>query len=147
MKKTWFQKSDNHLEDQLVDVGAATLKIITKIQVSKEKKIKFKKQCKKMVIGILINFQEHSPSKYSLIRNSLSLVLQTIVQQSEESCLRFRSGKLISCTHWTRSLLKWQTLQRINLINLSKQLVLRIKNRFFYVTLQRTTSIHSLAYI
>ena len=24
MKKTWFQNSDNHLEDQLVDVGAAT---------------------------------------------------------------------------------------------------------------------------
>ena len=23
MKKTWLQNSDNHLEDQLVDVGAA----------------------------------------------------------------------------------------------------------------------------
>ena len=53
--------------------------------------------------------------------------------QSEESCLRFRSGKLISCTHWTRSLLKWQTLQRINLINFSKQLVLSLKNRFFFL--------------
>ena len=54
MKKTWLQNSDNHLEDQLADVGAATKKIIDKIQVSSEKKTKFKKQCKKMAIGILI---------------------------------------------------------------------------------------------
>ena len=26
MKKTWLQNSDNHLEDHLVDVGAATKK-------------------------------------------------------------------------------------------------------------------------
>ena len=26
MKKTWLQNSDNHLEDQLVDVGAAAKK-------------------------------------------------------------------------------------------------------------------------
>ena len=44
-----------------------------------------------MVIDILIKFQEHSPLKYSLIRNSLSLVPKTIEHQSEESCLKFRS--------------------------------------------------------
>ena len=39
MKKTWLQNSDNHLEDhQLVDVAAATKKIIDKIQVSTEKR-------------------------------------------------------------------------------------------------------------
>ena len=38
MKKTWLQNSDNHLEDQLVDVGADTKKIIDKIQVSSEKR-------------------------------------------------------------------------------------------------------------
>ena len=43
-----------------------------------------------MVIGILIKFQEHSPFKYSLIRNSSSLVPKTIVRQSEESCVKFR---------------------------------------------------------
>ena len=44
-----------------------------------------------MVIGILIKFQEDSPLKYFLIRNSLSLVPKTILRQSEEPCLRFRS--------------------------------------------------------
>ena len=39
-KKTWLQNSDNHLEDQLVDAGAATQK---KIQVSTEKKDQIQK--------------------------------------------------------------------------------------------------------
>ena len=62
-----------------------------KIKYLRKKKTKLKKQCKKMVIGILIKFQEHSPLKYSLVRNSSSLVSKAIVHQSGESCLRFRS--------------------------------------------------------
>ena len=70
MKKTWLQNSDNHLEGQLVGVGAATKKKKKKkIQVSMGKKTRFKKQGKKMVIAILIKFQERLPLKYSLIRN------------------------------------------------------------------------------
>ena len=69
MKKTWLENSDNHLEGQLVGVGAATKKKKKKIQVSMGKKTRFKKQCKKMVIAILVKFQEQSPLKYSLIRN------------------------------------------------------------------------------
>ena len=44
-----------------------------------------------MVIGILIKFQEHSPLKYSHIRNFSSLLPKAIVHQNEQSCLRFRS--------------------------------------------------------
>ena len=76
-KKTWLQNSDNHLEDQLVDAGAATKK--KKFKYLQKKKTKFKKQCKEMVIGIFIKFQEHSPLNYSLIRNSSSLVPETTV--------------------------------------------------------------------
>ena len=92
-KKTWLQNSDNHLEDQLVgdqDAGAAKKKK-KKFKYVQKKKTKFKKQCKKMVIGIFIKLQEHSPLNYSLIRNSSSLVPETTVHQSEESSLRFRS--------------------------------------------------------
>ena len=44
-----------------------------------------------MVIGILINFLEHSPWKYYLIGNSSPLVAKTNVHWSEESYLGFRS--------------------------------------------------------
>ena len=43
-----------------------------------------------MIIG-LIKFREDSPLKYSLVRNYSSLVPKTVVRQSGESCLRFRS--------------------------------------------------------
>ena len=75
-------KLDNHLEGQLVDVGAATKIIIDKIQVSTEKRTKFKRECKKMVISILIKFQEYSSLKYSPIKNSSSFVPKTVVRQS-----------------------------------------------------------------
>ena len=50
MKKTWLQNSDNHLEDQLVDVGAAAAaaaKKIDEIQVSTEKRPNSKNNLKR----------------------------------------------------------------------------------------------------
>ena len=55
LKKTWLKNSDNHLEDQLVNAGVSTKKII-KFKYLPEKKTKLKKkkkQCKKMAISIL----------------------------------------------------------------------------------------------
>ena len=37
MKKTWLQNSDNHLEDQLVDVGAAAKKKSMKFKYLRKK--------------------------------------------------------------------------------------------------------------
>ena len=47
MKKTWLQNSDNHLEDQLVDVGAAAA-------AAKKKSMKFKYLRKKDQIQKII---------------------------------------------------------------------------------------------
>ena len=53
-KKTWLTNSDNHLEDQLVNAGVSTKKIIKfKYLPEKKTKLKKKKQCKKMAISIL----------------------------------------------------------------------------------------------
>ena len=42
MKKEWLSKTNNHLE-----AGAVTKDILDKTQISFEKKLKFKKDCKK----------------------------------------------------------------------------------------------------
>ena len=99
-----------------------------------------------MVVGIVIKFQEYSLLEYSLVRNSSSLLPKTSVRQVKNHA-KDSDHQLISCTHWTRSQVKWQAMQKINLINLAKQLVLSAKHRFSNLTLRRTISVHSLAYI
>ena len=58
VKVNWFNGEENQLEDDLVDLGAATNDILKKTQVAVEKKRKFRNQCKKMVLNILFKLQE-----------------------------------------------------------------------------------------
>ena len=69
MKVNWFNDEENQLEDDLVDLGAATNDVLKKTQVAVEKKRKFRNQCKKMVLNILLNLQERLPSRYGIVIN------------------------------------------------------------------------------
>ena len=91
MKKEWLVDKNNHLENALIDVGAATKDKLDNVLVSLEKKKTFKGECKLMVLDILRKLQERSPLRYSIVRNCSSLVPKNMVLHREESTLRFRS--------------------------------------------------------
>ena len=91
MSLKWLSDSKNHLEDGLVDVGAATKDILDRTQVSNEKKQLFKRDCKCLVLNVLLKLQERSPLKYWVLRNSSTLCPRNMVCLSEESSFRFRT--------------------------------------------------------
>ena len=73
LNEKWVKDVSNQLEEDLVDLDAATKDLFTKTQISVEKKWKFKNDCKQIVISIILRLQERSPLKYSIIRNSSAL--------------------------------------------------------------------------
>ena len=91
MSLKWLSDSKNHLEDGLVDVDAATKDILDRTQVSNEKKRSFKRDCKSLVLNVLLKLQERSPLKYCVLRNSSALCPRNMVRLSEESSFRFRT--------------------------------------------------------
>ena len=91
MKRKWLLDTANHLEESLVDLGAATKDRLDQTKVSNEKKQAFKKECKSFILNVLLKLQEHCPLKYSILRNASSLSLQNMVRSNQECSLRFRA--------------------------------------------------------
>ena len=91
LKLKWLCDESNHLEDGLIDVGAATKDLLQKVEVSFERKRKFKGECKKIVVDLLIKIREKSPLNYCLVRNAASLNPINMIKESENSSIRFRS--------------------------------------------------------
>ena len=58
LKEKWIQDVNNQLEKDLIDLGAATKDLPAKTQVSAEKKRKFKKDYKQIIITIILKLQE-----------------------------------------------------------------------------------------
>ena len=83
LKKKWLTDESHHLEDGLVDLGAATKNLLEKTQVSFERKRKFKGECKKIVLNLLL-FCENLPLNYCLLRNASSLSLINMVREQKK---------------------------------------------------------------
>ena len=73
-----------HLEDGLVDLGAAVKGLSEKAEILAEKERKFKGESKKLVLG------EKSPINYAFVRNASCLAPTNIIWQPEQSCICFR---------------------------------------------------------
>lgn len=84
--KSLCEKS-NHLEDNLKDVGVATEDLLQKVEILLERKRKFKGDCKKIVLDLLINIREESPLNYCLVRNATSLNPINIIREPENSSI------------------------------------------------------------
>ena len=52
-------KTKHHLEDGLGDLRDATKDLLKKIQISAERKRKFKGLCKQLVLGLVLEFGEN----------------------------------------------------------------------------------------
>ena len=90
LKKKWLTDESHHLEDGLVDLGAATKNLLEKTQVSFERKRKFKGECKKIVLNLLLLICEKSSLNYCLVRNASSLSPINMVRDPEKSSICFR---------------------------------------------------------
>ena len=54
MKKEFLTNPNNQLEEYLIDLGAATKEALGKLQIASERKRKFREDCKKAVVEILL---------------------------------------------------------------------------------------------
>ena len=81
--------TSNHLENDLVDVGAATKDLLRKVEVTAERKRKFKGECKKVILDVLTKLSERTPLRFSIIRHASAIVPGNMVHVSEICSKRF----------------------------------------------------------
>ena len=89
LKKKWLSNTEHHLENGLVDLGAATKKLLNDVMVSAEKKRKFQGQCKQMVLDILLKLSERSPLRYTIVRSASCLSPANMINSPKECSQRF----------------------------------------------------------
>ena len=78
IKIKWQMDKNNHLEhDALVDIGAATKVSLEGVQLSEEKKNRFRGQCRTMVLDILVKLEEKTPLRYAVVRCTWKYDLST----------------------------------------------------------------------
>ena len=89
LKKEWLENKANHLENGLVDIGAATKLKLRDTKVRAETKGNFMGECKKFIINILVKISEISPMQFSIVHNALSLNPINMAKHPEESSQMF----------------------------------------------------------
>ena len=87
--KEWLENKANHLENDLVHIGAATKLKLRDTKVRAETKRNFMGECKKFIINVLVKISERSPMQFSIVRNALSLNPINMVRHPEESMQMF----------------------------------------------------------
>ena len=75
LKKVCIENKENHIENGLVDIGAATKLKLQKANVRSESKRKFQGECKQFTIDVLLKINERLPMycpEYAIFRTSLN---------------------------------------------------------------------------
>ena len=91
LSKKWLTKTKHHLEDGLVDLGAATKDLLKKAQISAERKSRFKGLCKQLMLNLVLEFWRKLPLNFCLVRNVLCLALINMIRKPEQSSICFRA--------------------------------------------------------
>ena len=73
MKKEFLTNPNNQLEEYLIDLGAATKEALGKLQIASERKRKFREDCKKAVVEILLKLLERLPTNKTIVVTASSL--------------------------------------------------------------------------
>ena len=73
MNNEFLTDKSNHLEEFLIDLGAATKDALQKVNVAPEKVRTFLEECKDVVISILLKLLECLPSNQMVVVNASSL--------------------------------------------------------------------------
>ena len=84
-----MENKENHLENGLVDLGAATKLKLQKTNVKSEWRRKFQGECKQFVIDFLLKISERSPMQFSIVQNMQLLDPVLMARFPEVSSQRF----------------------------------------------------------
>ena len=91
LKASWLNKKKQHLENGLVNVGAATKSKLKAAKVLLEKKRKFRGVCKAVILNILIKFAEKWALVYRFIGGARCFNLLNMVRHHVESSQFFKT--------------------------------------------------------
>ena len=61
LRKDWIENKENHLENDLMNIGAATKLKLQKKNVKSESKRKLQGECKQFMMDVLLKINEKSP--------------------------------------------------------------------------------------
>ena len=75
-----LQKPENHLRPESIKLPTATKTLLSSLQASLTKKLKFKEECVAFVKGIVEKLQERSPLKFVFVRSLSSLVPKNMIE-------------------------------------------------------------------
>ena len=75
MIKEFLLNPSNQLEEYLIDLGTATNDVVKNVKVAPEKKRRFRKGCKQVIIEILLKLLEHLPTNQMVVVNVSLLLL------------------------------------------------------------------------
>ena len=84
-----MENKENHLENGLVDLGAATKLKLQKTNVKSEWRRKFQGECKQFVIDFLLKISERSLMQFSIVQNMQLLDPVLMARFPEVSSQRF----------------------------------------------------------
>lgn len=91
MKDAFLQNKENKMDVLQIDVGAAAKNSLSLVQVSAEKKRKFRNDCQKVVEVILLKLLERLPINKSLVIQASSLSPINMQQSPNRSTKRFKA--------------------------------------------------------
>ena len=122
LTKKWLPKIKYHLQDELVDLRAATKDILEKSHISAEEKRKFKGLCKQLVLDLVLQLWRKSPLTSCLARNASCLAPINMIRQPEQSstCFRALAEKLFSLKEISSDVAEQPKSQYDELLNLVK---------------------------
>ena len=91
MKEIFLQNEDNKLDELQIDIGAAAKNSLVQLQVSAEKKRKFRIDCQKVIEIILLKLLERLPTNKSIVIRASSISPHNMQQSPIRSTKRFKA--------------------------------------------------------
>ena len=122
LRKDWIENKENYLENDLVNIGAATKLKLQKTNVKSESKRKLQCECKQFVRDVLLKINEKSPMQFSIVQNTRSLDPVLMVRFPEVSSQRFTklADRLFALNKISANTADKSKNQYANLLNMAR---------------------------
>jgi len=90
MKKEFLTNPHNQLDEYIIDLGAATKEALGKLQIAPERKRRFREDCKKVVVEILLKLLERLPTNKTIVVTASSLSPKNMIEIPTKAQKRFK---------------------------------------------------------
>ena len=90
MNEKILKDENNQINEMQIDIGAAARDTLNKVNVSSEKKRKFRKECKGAVISILLKLLERLPTNKMIVVQASALSPHNMITIPDKAAKRFK---------------------------------------------------------